>query len=70
MEVEAGTTIIQQGDTDAKTFYVLGLGTCEVLLQKAEWGNEPRSVLTYDSGRYPELLISGKTRQKTGKLFL
>lgn len=55
MEVEAGSTIIQQGDADAKTFYVLGLGTCEVLLQKAEWGHEPRSVLTYESGRYATL---------------
>ena len=51
MEVTAGTTIIRQGDPDAKTFYVLGLGTCEVLLQKPEWGKEPRQVLTYESGR-------------------
>lgn len=52
LEVEAGTTIIQQGDTDAKTFYVLGLGSCEVLLHKPEWGKDPRAVLTYESGRY------------------
>lgn len=52
IEVDAGTTIIQQGDPDAKTFYVLGLGCCEVLLQKPDWGDEPRSVLTYKSGRY------------------
>lgn len=52
LEVAAGSTIIKQGDTDAKTFYVLGLGTCEVLLQKPEWGKEARQVLTYESGRY------------------
>ncbi|KAL0050057.1 hypothetical protein WJX82_003639 [Trebouxia sp. C0006] len=50
LEVAAGSTIIKQGDTDAKTFYVLGLGTCEVLLQKPEWGKEARQVLTYESG--------------------
>ena len=50
-EVAAGEVIIQQGDPDAKTFYVLGMGTCEVLLHKPEWGAEPRNVLTYESGR-------------------
>ncbi|DBA94882.1 TPA: cGMP-dependent protein kinase [Trebouxia sp. C0004] len=50
MEVAAGSSIIKQGDTDAKTFYVLGMGTCEVLLQKPEWGKEARQVLTYESG--------------------
>lgn len=60
VEVEAGTIIIQQGDADAKTFYVLGLGTCQVLLQKPEWGEEPRSVLTYESGRYTHLRLQFK----------
>ena len=51
LNVPASTCIIKQGDTDAKTFYVLASGSCEVLLQKAEWGKEPRQVLTYESGR-------------------
>lgn len=51
LEVPAGTSIIKQGDTDAKTFYVLAVGSCEVLLQKPDWGSEPRQVLTYDPGR-------------------
>ena len=51
LDVAAGTHIIKQGDTDAKTFYVLAMGTCEVLLQKPEWGPEPRQVLSYESGR-------------------
>ncbi len=51
MEVAAGTTIIKQGDTDAKTFYELGMGSCEVLLQKPEWGKEARQALIYESGR-------------------
>ena len=51
LEVAAGSTIIQQGDTNATTFYVLAMGCCEVLLQKPEWGKDPRQVLTYDSGR-------------------
>ncbi|KAA6429168.1 MAG: cGMP-dependent kinase, partial [Trebouxia sp. A1-2] len=50
LEVAAGSTIIKQGDTDAKTFYVLGMGTCEVLLQKPEWGKEAHQVSTYESG--------------------
>lgn len=37
--------------THAKTFYELGLGTCEVLLQKPESDPKPHSVLTYESGR-------------------
>lgn len=52
IEVTAGQTIIEQGDPDAKTFYVLAMGTCEVLLQKDEWGSQPRQVLMYQSGRY------------------
>ena len=55
MEVAAGATIIQQGDTDAKTFYVLSMGKCEVLLQKPEWGKEARQVLTYEAGRFDML---------------
>ena len=52
LDVAAGTCIIKQGDTDAKTFYVLTTGCCEVLLQEPEWGTQPRQVLTYESGRY------------------
>lgn len=52
LEVAAGTSIIKQGDTEAKTFYVLASGCCEVLLQTPAWGTEPRQVLTYDPGRY------------------
>ena len=58
LEVAAGSTIIKQGNTDAKTFYVLGMGTCEVLLHKPEWGKEARQVLTYESGRYSRLLLN------------
>jgi hypothetical protein len=58
LEVAAGNTIIRQGNTDAKTFYVLGMGTCEVLLQKPEWGKEARQVLTYESGRYSKFMLN------------
>ena len=57
LEVAAGTSIIKQGDTDAKTFYVLARGSCEVLLQTPDSGSEARQVLTYEPGRYPPLHV-------------
>ena len=59
LEVPAGTSIIKQGDADAKTFYVLASGSCEVLLQSPDSGSEARQVLTYEPGRYP-LLCTNK----------
>lgn len=51
LRVPAGTTVITQGDADAKTFYVLEEGQCDVYVAKPEWGNQPRKVLTYQAGR-------------------
>ena len=51
LEVPAGTSIIKQGDRDAKTFYVLASGSCGVLRPTPDWGTEPRQVLPYDPSR-------------------
>ncbi len=50
--VSAGTTIINQGDTDATKFYVLEKGTCDVLINNEATGYIPKKVHTYPSGRY------------------
>ena len=52
LRVPAGTAVITQGDADAKTFYVLEQGQCDVLVAKPEWGSQPRKVLTYQAGRW------------------
>ncbi|EIE24738.1 putative cGMP-dependent protein kinase [Coccomyxa subellipsoidea C-169] len=48
--VSAGTTIINQGDTDATKFYVLEKGTCDVLINNEATGYIPKKVHTYPSG--------------------
>ncbi|KAK9909485.1 hypothetical protein WJX75_003002 [Coccomyxa subellipsoidea] len=48
--VSAGTTIINQGDTDATKFYVLEKGTCDVLINNEATGYVPKKVHTYPSG--------------------
>ena len=52
LRVPAGTAVITQGDADAKTFYVLEQGQCDVFVAKPEWGSQPRKVLTYQPGRW------------------
>ncbi|CAL8467781.1 g7319 [Coccomyxa elongata] len=48
--VSAGTTIINQGDTDATRFFVLEKGTCDVMITNEATGNVPKRVHTYPSG--------------------
>lgn len=63
LEVAARTSIIKQGDTDAKTFYVLASGSCEVLLQTPDSGGEARQVLIYEPGRYLLFFMHKQTQQ-------